>query len=88
MGYFAYRGRDAEGVLVQGVLEGADSSAVATQLFGTGITPIEIGETFAAEGFAVVLSGLRAGEPVVARATFFVDAGRRLAAETTAGPSP
>ena len=45
MGYFAYKGRNAEGALVQGVLEGADSSAVATQLFGTGVTPIEIGET-------------------------------------------
>ena len=31
--------------MVQGVLEGADSGAVATQLFGTGVTPVEIGET-------------------------------------------
>ncbi len=31
------------GELVQGVLEGADSGAVATQLFGSGITPVEIG---------------------------------------------
>jgi len=31
--------------MVQGVLEGADSSSIATQLFGTGVTPIEIGET-------------------------------------------
>lgn len=30
---------------MQGVLEGADASAIATQLFGTGVTPIEIGET-------------------------------------------
>ena len=30
--------------MVQGVLEGADSSSIATQLFGTGVTPIEIGE--------------------------------------------
>jgi MSHA biogenesis protein MshG len=43
--YFAYKGRNAEGAMVQGVLEGADSSAIATQLFGTGVTPIEIGET-------------------------------------------
>jgi MSHA biogenesis protein MshG len=43
--YFAYKGRNADGTLVQGVLEGADSSAIATQLFGTGVTPIEIGET-------------------------------------------
>jgi MSHA biogenesis protein MshG len=45
MGYFAYKARDSRGELVQGVLEGADSSAIATQLFGSGVTPIEIGET-------------------------------------------
>jgi MSHA biogenesis protein MshG len=45
LAYFAYKGRSADGSMVQGVLEGADSSAIATQLFGTGVTPIEIGET-------------------------------------------
>jgi hypothetical protein len=40
--------------------------------------PIEIGETFSKQGFAVVLAGLRANERVVARATFFVEANRRL----------
>jgi MSHA biogenesis protein MshG len=45
MAYFSYRGRNASGELVQGVVEGADSSAVATQLFATGVTPVEIGET-------------------------------------------
>jgi MSHA biogenesis protein MshG len=39
---FAYRGRDASGELVTGVLEGASSSAVADQLFSTGITPVHI----------------------------------------------
>jgi MSHA biogenesis protein MshG len=43
--YFAYKGRNASGELVQGVTEGADSAAVATQLFATGVTPVEIGET-------------------------------------------
>ena len=43
--------------------------------------PIEIGETFSKQGFAVVLSGLRASERVVARATFFLDADRGWAAE-------
>jgi MSHA biogenesis protein MshG len=43
MAYFSYRGRNAAGELVQGVLEGPDSGAVATQLFGSGITPVEIG---------------------------------------------
>lgn len=45
MPFFAYKGRNARGELMQGVLEGADSSAVADQLFGTGVTPIEITET-------------------------------------------
>jgi MSHA biogenesis protein MshG len=43
MAHFSYRGRNAAGDLVQGVLEGPDSGAVATQLFGSGITPVEIG---------------------------------------------
>ena len=43
MAYFTYRGRNPAGELVQGVLEGADSGAVAAQLFGSGITPVEIG---------------------------------------------
>jgi MSHA biogenesis protein MshG len=42
MAYFSYTGRNAAGVLVQGLLEGPDSGAVATQLFGSGITPVEI----------------------------------------------
>ncbi|HVS25971.1 MAG TPA: type II secretion system F family protein [Burkholderiales bacterium] len=42
MPYFAYRGRNARGELVQGRLEGADSGALADQLFNTGITPVEI----------------------------------------------
>ena len=39
---------------------------------------IEIGETFRKQGFAVVLSGLRVQDRVVARAAFFIDADRRL----------
>lgn len=45
MAYFSYKGRNTSGELVQGVVEGADSAAVATQLFATGVTPVEIGET-------------------------------------------
>jgi len=40
--YFAYKARNARGELMQGVLEAADSGAVADQLFNTGLTPIEI----------------------------------------------
>jgi len=42
---FAYKGRNARGELMQGVLEAADSGAVADQLFSTGVTPIEINVT-------------------------------------------
>jgi MSHA biogenesis protein MshG len=43
--FFAYKGRNARGELMQGVLEAADSGAVADQLFNTGVTPIEIAVT-------------------------------------------
>ncbi len=39
---FAYRGRNATGEAVQGVLEGATAAAVADMLFGSGVTPLEI----------------------------------------------
>jgi MSHA biogenesis protein MshG len=43
--FYAYKGRNARGELLQGVLEGADSGAVADQLFSTGVTPIDIAQT-------------------------------------------
>jgi MSHA biogenesis protein MshG len=43
--YFAYKARNARGELLQGVLESADTGAVADQLFSTGATPIEIVQT-------------------------------------------
>ncbi|HKA45146.1 MAG TPA: type II secretion system F family protein, partial [Burkholderiales bacterium] len=42
MPFFAYKGRDGRGQEVQGVLEGADSGAIAGQLFTSGVTPLEI----------------------------------------------
>ncbi|WP_019141393.1 type II secretion system F family protein [Noviherbaspirillum massiliense] len=42
MPFFAYKARNARGELLQGVLESADSGAIADQLFNTGLTPIEI----------------------------------------------
>ncbi len=45
MPYFAYKARNARGELLRGVLEGADSGAIADQLFGTGVTPVEISLT-------------------------------------------
>jgi hypothetical protein len=47
--------------------------------------PIQIGETFQRQGFAVVLSGLKVNDRVVSRATFFIDADRRLAGDASAG---
>ncbi len=42
MPFFAYKARDANGQLMQGVLDTVDSSQAADQLFATGMTPIEI----------------------------------------------
>ena len=42
MPFFAYKGRNSRGELMEGVLEGADAGAVADQLFGTGVTPVDI----------------------------------------------
>jgi len=39
---FAYRGRNANGAAVSGSLEGLTAAAVADQLIGQGITPLEI----------------------------------------------
>lgn len=52
MATFFYKGRNAQGALVEGVLEAPDSTAVATQLFSTGVTPVEIGEGIASEASA------------------------------------
>jgi len=43
--FFAYRGRNARGELVRGVLENSSSGAVADQLLNTGVSPIEITPT-------------------------------------------
>jgi MSHA biogenesis protein MshG len=45
MPFFAYKGRNARGELMQGVLEAADPGACADQLFGTGVTPLDITPT-------------------------------------------
>lgn len=42
MPYFAYKGRNADGELVQGNVESPDSGTVADQLVGSGIIPVEI----------------------------------------------
>ncbi|WP_332862010.1 type II secretion system F family protein [Janthinobacterium svalbardensis] len=42
MPFFSYKARNASGELLTGVMEGADSGAVADQLFSNGATPVEI----------------------------------------------
>lgn len=42
MPVFSYRGRNASGETIDGVLEGASASAIADLLFGSGVTPLEI----------------------------------------------
>jgi MSHA biogenesis protein MshG len=43
--FFAYKGRNGSGELVAGVLEGLDPGAIADQLFGNGVTPLDISPT-------------------------------------------
>ena len=55
---YSYKGRSARGDLVKGTLEGADSGAVADQLFAVGVVPVEIratqgGSAAAASGTAL-----------------------------------
>jgi MSHA biogenesis protein MshG len=64
MPFFAYKARDGRGQLIEGVLEGVDSAAVATALLGNGATPVEIGET-AAPRKDVHKGGLRLRKPRV-----------------------
>lgn len=60
MAFFAYKGRDARGQMVEGVLEGADSGAIAATLFGGGVTPVEITPSAApGKAGAAMMSRLR-----------------------------
>jgi MSHA biogenesis protein MshG len=45
--FFSYRARNPQGELVNGVLESADSGALADLLFASGVTPLEIALTSA-----------------------------------------
>ena len=42
MAVYAYKGRNKQGDLVEGTLEGNDSGAIADQLMNTGVTPTDI----------------------------------------------
>ena len=54
MAYFAYKGRDAGGKLIEGVLEAASSGGVADILLGRGITPVSILEAKSAKAALAV----------------------------------
>ena len=49
MAAFQYKGRNARGELVSGVIEASDAAVVADQLLNTGITPIDIHQASAGE---------------------------------------
>jgi hypothetical protein len=80
----APRSRQVLGVAASAVLQAREGPYVLAwsgQGYRFVKRPIEIGETFLKEGIAVVLSGLEPHDRVIARATFFVDADRRLGAD-------
>ena len=62
---YAYKGRSSGGVLMEGVLEGATSSAVADTLLARGLTPIEIRETRQAASTGSKSSGFALFKPKV-----------------------
>lgn len=45
MAFFEYKARNSRGEIVEGILEGSDSGAIATQLFNSGVTPVDIKQT-------------------------------------------
>ena len=85
----ASKSRAVIGVPVSSVLQSPEGPYVLAWKPGGQFEkrPIEIGETFSRQGFAVVLSGLRASDRVVSRATFFLDADRRLGGNAFAADS-
>jgi hypothetical protein len=74
------KAREVLGVPASAVLQSPEGPYVLAWVDGLKFEKrqIEIGETFLKQGFAVVLSGLTARDRVVSKATFFVDANRRL----------
>jgi MSHA biogenesis protein MshG len=62
---FSYKGRNSGGQLVEGVLDGATSSAVADTLLGQGVTPVQIRESGAKPAKAAAGSGITWFQPKV-----------------------
>jgi len=89
----ARKPRDVLGVPTSALLQSPEGPYVLVPLRGGRFEkrPVELGETFIKQSFAVVLSGLQKHELVVSKAAFFVDADRRLGvagAATEAGMAP
>jgi hypothetical protein len=74
------RAREVLGVPSAAILHAPEGPYVLAWVGGLNFEkrPIEIGEIFLKQGFAVVLSGLTTRDRVVSKATFFIDADRRL----------
>jgi hypothetical protein len=83
----ANKSRAVLGVPVMALLQSPEGPYVLAWAGGQRFEkrPIEIGETFSHQGFAVVLSGLRASDRVVSKATFFLDADRRMGGSDDVG---
>lgn len=76
----ARRTREVMAVPASAIVQSPEGPYVLMSAGASGFEkrPIEIGETFVKQGYAIVLAGLHANDRVVARATFFIDAERRL----------
>ncbi|MFL0808804.1 MAG: type II secretion system F family protein [Agarilytica sp.] len=66
MAQFKYQGQSSQGQAVKGNLEGADSTAIATQLMGRGVTPTLIQEVAVGEDYVKKLNALLGSEKVTA----------------------
>ena len=65
MANFAYKGRDAGGKLIEGVLEGASAGGVADLLLGRGVTPVSIRETSTKSSVSSGGGGINLFKPTV-----------------------
>ena len=75
----ARKPREVLTVPASAVLNGPEGSYVlAATAKGFEKKPVQLGETFVKQGFAVVIAGLSLHDRVLARAAFFLDADRRL----------
>jgi hypothetical protein len=84
------KAREVVGVPVAAVVQSPEGPYVLLPAGAADVEkrPIEIGETYVKQGYAVVLAGLRPHDRVIARATFFLDADRRMGGRMEAEATP